>query len=40
MYNHNEMIFRFGRNKKVVVPYDTTTRLPIITYYKDVTNTD
>ena len=37
MYNYNEMIFQFSKNKQVVVPYDMTTYLTIITAYKDAT---
>ena len=38
MYNHNEIIFQFGKKKQVVVTYATNTRLPIIKSYKDTTN--
>ena len=40
MYNHDEMLFQFDKNKKVVVPYDKTTRLKIIIDYKDATKVD
>ena len=32
------MVFQFGKNKQVVVPYDTTTHFTIITSDKDTTN--
>ena len=34
------MVSKFGKNKQVVVSYDTTTRLTILTAYKDSTNLD
>ena len=40
MYNNNKFLSKFGKNKRVLVPYDTTTLLPILIYDKDVTNTD
>ena len=40
MYNNNKILSKFGKNKKGLVPYDTTTHLPIMTAYKDTTKSD
>ena len=34
MQNHNGMVFQLGKNKQVMLPYDTTTQLPIPKAYK------
>ena len=40
MNNHNLTVFQFCKKNKVVVPYDTTTRMSIIAAYKDATKLD